>query len=294
MKKEKSVFYKSSISAAALFVLGNAVMVLPAESADIFTFLGFLAAAVTTVALSAVLSPLARVILDQKDNQKIYLRVAKLLCMAALAVYSLFVAADAFSDFTAFVKYLILPELPLWVITAVFGAVCLYFAFKRQEDTLKFSLICFVLTLVGVIFFFFATSGNFETEYIMPERLPHIKEALNAVAPYCLKAGLPVIILPFYCRMVFRDNCKGACICGVSAGFVLLSLCLITSVLLFSPELAGRLSYPYASAVSTVTVGKLYTRMDGFSYFIYFSAAIAKINICLFTAIESLKRINKI
>ena len=145
-----------------------------------------------------------------------------------------------------------------------------------------------------MVFFFIAISGNFDAEYIIYDRMPNADEALNATLPYLLKTAMPIVILPFYFRMVFEDNCKGACIGGITAGFVLFCICMLSSILLFSPALAGRLSYPYASAVSTVTVGKLFTRMDGFSYFVYFSAAVTKINVCLFVASDSLKRLNKI
>ena len=39
--------------------------------------------------------------------------------------------------------------------------------------------------------------------------------------------------------------------------------------MLFGPTFAARIEYPYTAAVSTVSVGRLFTRMDYFSYFIY-------------------------
>ena len=80
---------------------------------------------------------------------------------------------------------------------------------------------------------------------------------------------------------------------GLSFGFFLLGIAILLSVMIFGAELSGRLDYPFFSAVSTVTIGKLFTRMDYLAYFIYFSSALIKITICLFVTFSSLKKIRQ-
>lgn len=289
MKKEKTVFYKSTACSCALFILGNAVIVLPAKSADQFTFLGFIITALCSVLLSLLLIPLARKLLKEGTP-----KIIKAAVMLILSLYALFVAADTFSDFTHFVSTHILKDTNIAFIIFVFGAAVVFFGFKRQEDVLKFALLCFVFTAVAVIFFFAATSSNFDVKNIYISEIPDFKTLFSAVRPYFIKAALPAVLLPFYTAFIFPKGEKSACVLGVGMGYIILGFCLLTSILLFSPLLAGRLSYPYASAVSTVTVGKLFTRMDGFSYFIYFSAAAVKINVCIFITISALKGLKRL
>ncbi len=292
MEKENTVFYKSVLSACALFILGNGVMVLPDKTADEYTFLGLIIASLTGIALTVVLIPVANFCCNSAKN--IFFKIIKGVIFSFLSVAALFTAADTFTDFTRFVSIHILPEISQWVITAVFVFTVVFFALKRQEDILKFALICFLFVAVTVVFFLLATSSDFRLQNIYIDSLPKFGQMSKAAKPYFIKAALPSLLLPFYRSFLFGKKRSTACIFGITTGFVLLGVCVLSSVLLFSPQLAGRLSYPYASAISTVTIGKIFTRLDGFSYFIYFFAAIIKINICGFVAVEGLKKVRKL
>lgn len=294
MQKEKTVFYKSALAASALFVVGNAIIVLPAKTADHYTFLGLIIAAVAGVFLNFLLLPLAFSLEGRENRCGRVLNIIKPLVFITVAVGAIFVAADTFKDFLHFVKSLILPEIPLFVIAVTFGSLIAFFFFKRQEDVLKFSFLCFVFTLLAVLFFFFCMSGNFDFQNIIIRSIPDLNKLKNSVMPYLLKATLPAILLPFYHAAVFGKRAGSACVIGTAAGYIILGLCVAPAVLLFSAPLAGRLSYPYASAVSTVTVGKIFTRLDGFSYFLYFSGALCKINICLFTVKFAVKKLSQL
>ena len=290
---QKAVFYKSSAAACALFVRGNAVMVFPTKTADEYTFLGFLVSAVCGIGLCIAFIPIADALI-RENSGGVFIKIVKALVFLILAVAALHTAADAFSDFSDFSSEVILPDTAKAVITAVFGFAVIFFALKRQEDTLKFALIGFVFTAVAAVFFFFAMSENYNVSNIYISRLPDFGEFKNAVKPYFIKVTLPALLLPFYRGLVFGNKRSTACFTGTAIGYILLGLCILSPVMLFGTQLAGKLSYPYASAVSTVSVGKLFTRMDGFSYFIYFIAAITKINICIFIAVSALKKIRNL
>lgn len=290
MKKTKSAFYKSALFSYAVFIMGNAVIALPDNSSNQFTVLGLAVSGVVSLAFIALLSMVSYFVTEGKTGR--FSAVLKTVIWIAVALLAIFSAADTLTDFTSFVSNNILTEVPLFVTVVTFTAVLVYFFFKRQEDSLKFSFLCFIFTAVLVVFFFFATSKNFEWENLYINKIPDFKELKASVMPYFLKVSAPCIILPFYHRLVFSNRSYSACCYGVITGYVLLFLCVLPSVLLFTPSLAGRLSYPYASAISTVTVGKIFTRLDGFSYFIYFAAALIKINICLFTVKKAIHLIS--
>ena len=287
--KEKTVFYKSSAAATALFVLGNSVIIMPAKSADEYTFLGFIVAAIIGTLAVFILNPLADFLAN--EQQTTLIKIIKVIIFSALSLSAAFFAASTFTDFTEFIREIILPQTPKAVIILIFLLAVVFFALKRQEDTLKFALLCCGFSVVAIIFFFFATLGNFDMRNIFIFRLPGIKEFSNSVLPYLSNVVSPILLLPFYRVFVFGNKRATACVHGAVLGFILLGLCILSSVLLFSPQLAGKLDYPYAAAISTITVGKLFTRMDGFSYFLYFSAAIIKINICIYVSITAMKKI---
>ena len=292
MQKEKTVFYKSALAASALFVTGNAIIILPTN--ENYPILGFLLTAVIGVILNLLLMPLSRFVWDENNNSNTFLKILKELFFLSLAIAALFAAADTLKDFVHFVKGFILPEIPIFVISVTFSVIIAYFYSKRQEDTLKFSLLCFFFTLLAVLFFFFSMSGNFDVQNIIIRSLPDIRELKDSISPYFFKATLPSLLLPFYHTAVFGKRGGSACVLGTAAGYIILCLCLLPSILLFSAPLAGKLSYPYASAISTVTVGKIFTRLDGFSYFLYFSASLAKINISLFVVKKAVNRISEL
>ena len=74
---------------------------------------------------------------------------------------------------------------------------------------------------------------------------------------------------------------------GVSGGCGLAALVLLNSVMLFGAELAGKFDYPYSAAISTISVGYLFSRMDGFSYFLGFACTLVRIGVCI-TTVKSL------
>lgn len=290
--KEKTVFYKSSGAITALFLLGNAIIIMPYKGADEYTFLGFLASAICGIFAIIFLNPLADFLDKEQTNKAI--NIIKIILLLSLAVASAFLVAEAFRDFTNFISEIILPDIRKTVIVITFAFTILFFVLKRQEHILKFSLLCCGFTIISIIFFFFATFKNFDMRNVFIFRLPSPQEFWNAISPYLKRVVLPILLIPFYRIFVFGNKHATACTHGTILGFILLGLCILSSILLFSPQLAGRLDYPYAAAISTITVGKLFTRMDGFSYLLYFAATIIKINICAFVSFQALKRINRL
>lgn len=291
--KSNKVFFTHASAVSVLFILGNAVISAPRNDADEFTFLGYLTALFFAFLLYFAVLPLAERLFGEKavTCKRIPLQVLICLIYTAVAILSLWLVADSFLDFVNFVKDVILPRSSITLIIIVFTVVCLFFSSRRQEDILKFFLISFWLALILIVFFFLVTLPNFSLRNIFIFRLPDIKTLYNQTRPYIINPVLPSLLLPVYNVLVFKKSRKGAAFSGLAIGGGLLGLCILSGVLLFGTAFAGELPYPYAAAVSTVTVGRLFTRMDGFSYFIYFAAALCKITVCLFIMYSCLKNI---
>lgn len=279
-------FKLHSISLSALFILGNAVILSPNKNANEFTFLSFLAVALFSVAVYLLCLPLYERLLSKNSKWRCII-------FLGIAVFSFWVASDAFYNSFSFISKVILPETAKPLIIIVFLAVILFFAFRRQEEVLKFCLLAFIFTVLAVLFFFFASLHNYNAENIMLFSLPDFKTLITQTKPYFLNPFLSLLLLPVYFKTVFEKINRKSGVLGVGLGYIVLGICLLSAILLFGPYLAGKLDYPFASAVSTVTIGKLFTRMDGFAYFIYFCCALVKITVCLFITFSMLKRIRQ-
>lgn len=294
--RQNTRFFTHASVISALFILGNAVIILPTGNANEFTFLGYLAAAVLGFLLYLIVLPAAKRLFCENAaiGKSKFLKAGLCLVYTFTAIFALWCAADAFGNFISFINKVILPDTPIFFTAAIFTAVVAFFATRRQEDILKFFLIAFWFVLAIILFFFVATSFKFNLRNIFVFELPKMKTLISQAKPYFFNPLIPALLLPVYNVLTFKNVRPGAAFTGLASGLILLGLCIIGSILLFGAPLAGRLPYPYSSAISTVSIGRLFSRLDGFSYFIYFACALAKITVCLFVMFSSLKRIRNI
>ncbi len=277
---KKGEFKPHIIALSALFVLGNGILLLPLKGADSFSFLAFLITVPILVAVFLWVDFIWSRLWDTEQGSGLLKRIAYCVLLTAVAVFSAFAGAETFGDLIRFAREVILPETGGFFITAVLGVTVIFFITKRSEAILKFSLICGVLVAFIIVFFFLASVDKYDWRNIFVFRLPSINELLKQIKPYLFNPVLQIIILPIYLKASLNSSeCKkGAA--GVIVGSMLLGLVVLSPILLFSPQIAGELTFPFSSAVSTVTVGRLFTRLDGFSYFTNFVCALVKITVC--------------
>jgi hypothetical protein len=62
---------------------------------------------------------------------------------------------------------------------------------------------------------------------------------------------------------------------------VILILCRLNVSLLLGDSLVLKVEYPYSEAVSTVSAGKLFARLEGWAYLMYYTAAATRVSVCL-------------
>ena len=294
--KQSSRFLTHTKSLWALFILGNAVITAPVKNTNEFTLLGFIIASVLGVIIYFALLPFAKKLFCQKSEigSKGLLKILLCFIYLAVAVFSVFCAADTFLDFTKFIKDIVLKDTAEVFIKAIFLGLAVFFCLKRQEDTLKFFLISFWFALAVILVFSLAIAFKFDLKSIYISKFPDFKQIYLQTKPYLLNPVIPTILIPLYSAAVFGESRSSHSIFGCVLGYFLLGVCLLKSVLLFGPTLAGRIDYPYALAVSTISIGRLFARLDGFLYYIYFISSLAKITVSIFVASKSVERIKKL
>lgn len=283
-------YNKHLASLAAIFILGDAVIILPSSDSGNYPLSGFFAAAIGAALLYFAAFPLARRLIGRPLKSPV-LRFFSLLLLTLAAVYALYSAGITFIRYADFVDKILLPETPKFLIAAVFILSAVYLATRRQEVILKLSLIAVFAAVVAVCLFFLLSAKDFKAENIFNYGFPNFSQLLKSSKPYFINVALPALLIPAYSALFTGKSRAGAPFLGLTTGLALTLLCLLESLLLFGAPLAERLSFPLAAAVSTVTVGSLFTRMDGIVYCLFFLPALIKTAVCMKLAFVALIKI---
>lgn len=271
----KITYSSHTVALSAIFIIGSAVINLPVNGSNEFSFLAFMITAVLLVGVYWLFGAILNKINVTKNSKPIS-KVLYAVFILSAGVFALFCFAETFLSLTQFVSKIILPQTPKFFVAVIFISVIVFFALKSKESILKFSLITFVLITAVIVFFFIAPMDKYELRNIYIFKLPHFAEILTQMNPYLINPLSHSIILPIYLKLEWGKTKGKSGVLGAVIGCVLLSVCVLSPILLFGAGVSGELQFPFASAVSTVTVGRLFTRLDGFAYFVYFVSALIK------------------
>ena len=281
-------YSKHSACLAAIFIIGDAVITLPDAyyGGDIIT--GFLIAAAFSVAVYFFSLFICR----RLQCGGIFKSIILTLFLLAAAVYALFNGGRCLLAFLDFANKILLPDGGRFAVAFIFIFTAAVLAVKKDGVILKLSLITAPFFVISVIIFFLLTAKDFETENILPKAVPTFCELKNGATPYIFEIALPAALIPPYFMLSDKTQPrKNAGLWGLVAGLLITALILCDSVLLFGARMSARLPFPLASAVSTVTVGPLFTRMDGIVYCLFFISALIKTVFCARLCYGALKRI---
>ncbi|MBR5923682.1 MAG: GerAB/ArcD/ProY family transporter [Clostridia bacterium] len=198
-----------------------------------------------------------------------------------------FAAILATSEFSRFIFDDVLVHENYLVIKAVF-AVCVFALSVCEENVIyKFSLLCAVL--VSTVFFvlFLTSVKTFDANNIK-SALTFSDFSLKQTGAYFARTILPALIAAVHVCENKKAVKAGAF--GIAWAFALCSLVLLDCILSFSLPLAAKLDYPYIDDISTVTVGSLFTRMDGFAYIAFFVCYLLKCALCVSLGAKCLEK----
>lgn len=279
-------YNKHLVGLTAFFILGDAIISLPVAESGGGSLLGFLVAALAAVAIFFAAVPIADCLLVGKGRA----RLLSAPLLLAAAVYAFYNAGLSLIKYTDFVNRVLLPETPRFFIAALFIFIAAYLASRRQEVILKLSLIFIIAAAITVVLFFLLSVKDYNAENIAIKKLPDLRELFSGAKPYIFKISLPALLIPVYSALFTGESRIRAPFFGLLTGLGVTALCLLESLLLFGAPLAKRLAFPLAAAVSTVTVGQLFSRMDGIVYCLFFAAALIKTAVCMKLAFFALSK----
>ena len=234
---------------------------------------GALALPVSAVAASAVF---------EKEEKKGVSKIIFTLFSLLTAVAAIYVASLTVKDFSFFVGEVMLLKLPALAVGAVFIALCSYLATEGGRTIKKFSFLSILIVFVSATVLFALAFESFETDRI----LDIIRSARNIRAEGVISTFstvfAPAVIAVIYISAEGRGEKRGlSAFLGAIMAILILAVCFLNVFLLLGGSLGSSEDYPYATAVSTVTAGKLFARMEGFSYMMYYSSGVARVSLCI-------------
>lgn len=290
--QSRGVYSVHTACAVAMFLLSGSVIILPRRGADELTLVGFAVAAIAAVAVSVVALPLVVKLFSLEPTGRAA-RGCRNVLYVITCLFAAAVAANGFGTFVGFVGDIMLPHTAKILVAALFFVAAILPSVGDKGIVMKFSLFAFLITAAVVVFFLAASLSELRLENVSLLRFPEPMGVVKQALPYFLRLTAALAIIYIYVGVFFKKEKNRAAICGAVVGCAVLGLCLVNVLLLFGAPLAAELDYPYTSAVSTVSLGELFTRMDGLSYFVYFAAQTVQTAICVSLIRELLSRIGE-
>ena len=268
MNNAKNTPTVSSAAAVAVFTAANGLIRAPYFGTSILPF-----AAAAVLSFPAVG---AAQFLFLKINRS-GAAVLKKAVLLILSIASAFAAVFALREYAHFIFDDVLTHENYLVIKAIFTVCVFALAAARKQAIYKFSFLSAVL-VSGVFAVLFLTSLKTFDAGNLKSAISFYDFSLKQTGVYFLKMFLPTLLAAaFICE---NEEAVKAGVLGMSWAVLLTATVLLDCVLSFSLPLAAKLDYPYIDDISTVTVGSLFTRMDGFAYIAFFVCYLVKCAVC--------------
>ena len=247
--------YKPHVFAlSALFTLGNAI-ILPPE----FTVINLVLIPIVSLAMLAFSS----------------VKFCKNIIAFLAAIYGALATAV---DYISFLKQEQTTATSIVLLIVAFGLAVAVFWDANRHAIYKYSL--FMFLLVAVILALCLVAGRTNFEYTnLTESIKNTNVSVNKIFALCL----PLVALSSFTSN--ENSRQKPLLFGVMTGVLLLFITMLQSVL----TLGNASNFPYLKAVSTISVGSLFTRLDGLVWFVFFVTSIIKTIVCINVIVVVLK-----
>lgn len=250
-------------SLCALSVLGNALISMP-----FYKNAGFFSLLISAIISLLLIILISAILKYEKNNKFIAFGVKFIVC--ATAIYG---AAVTFFDYVRFLKSVQMPQTNVILLAVVLFGIVAFLLLCSFSAIFKYCLFVSVIAAVLIIICFVGGIRSFDFSMLKSDFLKFnfsLKDFL-----WCFSS---LAVIPFFISLKLKSTPTKPMFLGTMAGFLILLLCLaqINLTLGATPDI----SYPYQKAVSVISTGSLFSRLDGFVYFLFFITAIVKIAIC--------------
>ena len=258
----------TSASLVAAFTVGEALL---------YVGKGGLLSVAFAVIGALVLLPLAEMATRSVYDGKIGAVRRALLALTIVA--STATASSTASAFSRFVSLSMLSGVPTLAIRIAFLFLAASLALQGERSVKKFALVAFVITAAVAVMLFLLSAESLDVARI--DALFKGGLSFSGVMGALGRVVAPSILALIFLSLEKGEGCGGGVFLAVIFSSAILLLCRLNVSLLLGESLAASLEYPYSEAVSTVTAGKLFARLEGWAYLMYYAAAACRTSVCL-------------
>ena len=279
MNKAKNTPLISSAATVAVFTAANGLICAPYSGTSILPFVAAAAFAFFAVAVTQFL--LIKISKERAEIPKRAVFLALSIASAFAAVFFLNVNVIwiiSLREYSRFILDDVLTRGNYLTVKAIFTVCVFALAAAREHAIYKFSLLSAVLVSGVFAVLFFTSLKTFDAENLK-SAISLTGFSFKQTAVYYFKMFLPT--LPAAAFVCGNEKAIKAGALGTAWAVLLCAVVLLDCILSFSLPLAAKLDYPYIDDISTVTVGSLFTRMDGFAYIAFFVCYLVKCGVCV-------------
>lgn len=260
------------ISAAALSVISSAVVYLPTAKDK---------SPVLAMAFAILIGlPLYIFLLKLINKADVKNGIVKKILGAIISIFLIYLSAKSFHSVADYFHTAVLPKTPVYLILTTLFLLVFYAAVCGGDAVKKFTVIGFVSVAALIVILIIVSFKNLDLSLVSKPRFN--MPFFETVAKYM------VVVFVFSSEVLAFQRKGGSdkdflksTVLGVLLGGILLVIIIANSVLVFGENYSAQIKFPYSYAVSTFSIGTLFTRLDGFAYFIVLMANFLKGALCV-------------
>lgn len=270
-------FLKHKIFLLSIFVLGNTVIVFPKGLGAPLTALALVVSALPVLYLLYFLIKICQY--NTNKLPRIIVLPVILFCFIVFIICT--------RDYITFVDTMRLPKTPRFLLSIIFIALCVLLGTAKRKVLYTFALFSFIITFLIIITVFLFSIGSIDFSSLRVNDI-EMKLLIRKALTFVVHSFGQLIILVFFFRNQNYKQDKKIYVFGVIIGAALMTVYVINILLVLGGEVAGEATYPYSTLTSIISFGRNFSRLDGFTYYIYFYSSIIKNAVCVSVLTELL------
>ncbi len=274
----------------AVFIIGNTVINLP--------FGRGITAAIAGSVFSAILSLpffiMLTLIQKKSDGKELTATAEGLLgkipsriFAIVFSAFCLLCAVACMRNFTSFIHGRLLPLGGPFLPSVIFTVLVFFLCLIPKKGVVKLSLLSLAVLIISEVVLFVFSLNQMDFDSIMPLSLNPLDVGYQGISYFAMSFAQCTVLLAFF---MGEKNFKTYRL-GFFAGWVVLFVAMLHTLLIFGYSYTGTLRFPYATAMSTVSIGDKFIRLEGLSYPFYFFCALIKTAVSVRSAKDVLKSI---
>ena len=217
-----------------------------------------------------------------KNTVGFTLSVLALLFLLLISIFTLY-------NFSLFAAPVMLTSKSIFFPFLIMLSISLLLGLGSKNVFYKLSII--TLPIVAVIIIIMAA---FSVQFMSVKYLIPYKSADTSFIDilFPLYLNLTASLLPLF---LLSGKIKAKTFCAsYTVAFLIVGVCATNTLGIFGSEFASTLNYPYSLAVSTASMGEIFSRLDGFFYAICFFTVLLKTGLCIYSFKVELLRLIRI